>query len=119
MPDPPDAGTEPVADCRVNVHAVPDSWTPIDCPLMVNEATRLVTDPALDRTVTPIVPLPVPDAGMIVAHAESLDALQEQFDPFVVTPIKPVPPFGPNGLASRDVSIVALHASPSCVTWNA
>src|SRR5262245_24616868 len=87
-------------------------------PAIVSTASRPVVDAAFDCTVTPIVPLPELDVGATVTQAALLDAVHAQFDPFAVMPICPTPPVDPYGDPSSDVSIVRLHASASCVTWN-
>ena len=75
-----------------------------------------MVDAALDEAVTATAPLPVPDAGPTSAHGASLDAVQEQFGPFIVMPIDPTPPPDAIGLPRLDVSIVALQASASWLT---
>src|SRR5258706_3242934 len=67
---------------------------------------------------TTSVPFPVPDDGVTDAHESLLDAVHEQFEPFMVMPIEPTPTAGPDGLPSPVVSTVALQASGSCVIWN-
>ena len=86
---------------------------------MVRSADRGVIDPAFEVALTFTVPFPVPDVGPMSAHAAPLDAVHEQFDPFVEIPIVPLPPPTPYGAPSADVSTVTLQASASCVTRNA
>lgn len=80
---------------------------------------RATAEPAFDCIVTPTVPLPVPDVVFSDAHGTPLEAVHEQFEPFVVTAMRPEPPAGPYGLPRLDVSTVTLHARASWVTWNA
>jgi hypothetical protein len=107
----------PVDDCSENVHAWPDCKTLTDCPAIVKVAVRAVT-PAFAATPTVIVPLPDAAFGAGVAHASVLDAVHPQLRPFAVTPTVPVPPDGPNGPPSADVSSVTLHAAAACEIVN-
>jgi len=114
-PDPPAAGADPVSDPSSNVHAVPDWVMLMVWPATVNVPVRPVTDAALDVTVTPIVPLPLPEVADNPAHGTLLAAVHAQFAPLAVMPIDPVAPLGPYGDPSEVVSTVTLHASGSCV----
>ena len=114
-PDPPAAGADPVSDPSSNVHAVPDWVMLMVWPATVNVPVLPVSDAALDVTLTPIVPLPLPDVADSVAHGTLLEAVHAQFAPLAVMPIDPVAPAGPYGEPSDVVSTVTLQANGSCV----
>jgi hypothetical protein len=91
-PAPPAAGAEPLSDPSSSVHVVPDCETLIVCPAIVSVPIRPVADPAFELMPTPTVWLPVPEVGANTAQGALLDAVQEQFEPFVVIPTVPVAP---------------------------
>src|SRR5215471_10100291 len=98
---------------------MPSCDRPTVWPAIVSCVERLVGDPLFDPMPTTIVPLPVPNPGLTLAHVSPLEAVHEQFEPFIVMPIVPAPPEGPYGLPSPVVSSVALQASASWLIENA
>jgi hypothetical protein len=96
---------------------IPDSETPTLVPAIVKLVARELADPALEVAFTVRLALPVPLAGVTLAHAAALEAVHEQLDPFAVTVIVPLPPADPNGLPLAEASTVTLHAMPPCEIW--
>src|SRR5262245_53034794 len=98
---------------------MPSCETPTVWPAIARSVERLAGDPLFDPMPTTIVPFPVPNGGLTLAHVSALEAVHEQFEPFIVMPIVPAPLAGPYGLPRAVVSSVALHASGSSLMRNA
>ena len=88
------------------------------CPAIERVVEREVVETALDETSTPTLPLPVPEVFDKAAQEASLDAIQEQLDPFAVIDMDPAPPEEPYGLPLPEASTVTLQGSAASSVTN-
>ena len=116
-PVPPAAGVVPVDDCRANVHACPACDTETDCPAIATVVDRGGT-PGFGAMASVTEPLPDDEPGANPAHVAPLVTVHAQLLPLVMTPMAPLPPAGPNGAPSADVSSVTLQAAAFCEIVN-